>query len=205
MDWNSWAGIAAIAGFVAVAALFRRWNTDRKMKPLRAVFDGGQYERKGIGLGETRYVGRYNGRRAVINYDPPSPGKEGMLSLELACRIPWSFYVRVLKKQRLMGWMAKSGQKLELNDPALDARLALHSDTPGPALRWFNDPEVKALVARWITEEDAVFIAQRESNDLKERALVVQYSYMIPLRTEENMRLLLNRLEWLALKAEAAG
>jgi hypothetical protein len=202
MCGDSVLGILAIAAFLVAVAVFRRWNTNRKMKPLRGVFDGGQYERRGLGLGETRYVGRYNGRGAVINYDPPAPGKEGMLALELACRIPWSFYVRVLKKQRLMGWMAKSGRKIELNDPALDDKLALHSDTPEPALRWFGDPDVRSLVARWIVNEDAVFIAHRESADLKERALVVQYSYMIPLRTEENMRLLLNRLEWLAAKAE---
>ena len=120
-----------------------------------------------------------------------------------ACRAGWELYLRTRLKQKLLGWAASRGQKAELGDPALEGKITLHSDTPGPALRWFGDPEVRGLVTRWLLEEDAIFLALRDSNDLKERALVVHYAYMVPVRTEENVRILLDRLDWLAGRVEA--
>ena len=203
MDWKSAPGLIILAAAMVAVFLFRRWNTNRKMAPMAGAFDNGQYERKGGGLSETRYIGRFKGRRAVISYDPPSTGKEGAFTLEIACRAGWELYLRTRLKQKLLGWAASRGQKAELGDPALEGKITLHSDTPGPALRWFGDPEVRGLVTRWLLEEDAIFLALRDSNDLKERALVVHYAYMVPVRTEENVRILLDRLDWLAGRVEA--
>ena len=202
MDWTSPGDWLLFLALMGALLLFRAWNTNRKMRPLRALFDGGQYERRGTGLIDTRYIGRYKGRRAAISYDPRGWGRPGNFDLEIACRAPWGFYARTLGREKIIGWSNTAGQEVDLGDPGLAGKIGFYSDTPGELLRWLADPEARAAVAHWILEEDAIYIALRPSRRLGGRALAVAYANTLPPRTEANVRVLMDRLDWLAGKAE---
>ncbi|MBI3127730.1 MAG: hypothetical protein HYZ11_09020 [Candidatus Tectomicrobia bacterium] len=204
-DWTSPEDLLLFLGLMIALIFFRAWNTNRKMRRLRGLFDGGRYERKGTGIIATRYIGRFRGRRAVLSFDPPGWGRPGNFDIEVACRAPWGFYARTLLREKIAGWYSGAGREADPGDPELKGKLAFHSDTPGALAKWLGEPEVRALVTGWLLGGDAVFLALRESRDLKERALLAAYITRLPARTEAEVRPLLERLARLAERAEGVG
>lgn len=88
-----------------------------------------------------------------------------------------------------------------LGDPALDKLYSIWTTSPALLARWLAEPGVEAEVSRLLLSGGSALSLGR-GRHLKERALSAYYSYMVPIREEQNIRGVLTGLETLARSLE---